>query len=161
MDSEQLTVFRQTIEDLKRAAREDYERRIERLDAALAVASELGLPPQRIGAEESVGSIDEATFAGIIPPQGSIREDPSADNGSKPIVLKDEVRRAIRSWRGHAFRQRDITGIIRGRYPAVRVHAGSVSAALRKMAANGEIEVVTESRGGSEPTIYREIAVSP
>jgi hypothetical protein len=152
MDKEQLTVFRQTIEELKQAAREDYERRIEKLDAALRVAEEVGLPAQRAETQEP--------FTGTAA-QSPIREDSLADNGTKPYVLKGEVRRAVRSWRGHAFRQRDITGIIQRRYPNVRVHAGSVSAALKKMVANGEIEVVKESRGGSEPTIYREVAVSP
>jgi hypothetical protein len=159
MDTEQLRVFRQTIEELKRAAREDYERRIEKLDAALAVAEEVGLREHRAGAEESTGTdaiLDEAAAL-----QGLMRQEPLAENGSKPFVLKDEVRAAVRSWRGHAFRQRDITGIIRKRYPDVRVHPGSVSAALKKMAAKGEIEVVTESRGGSEPTVYREVSVSP
>jgi hypothetical protein len=153
MDSQQLTVFQQTIEELKRAAREDYERRIEKLDAALAVAEKLAQRAQRTDTEESVSE--------ILARQGLTWQDPLEDNSSKPFVLKDEVRRAVRSWRGHAFRQRDITAIVQGRYPNVRVHAGSVSAALKKMVTGGEIEVVRESRGGSEPTIYREVAVSP
>ena len=153
MDSQQFTVFQQTIEELKRAAREDYENRVEKLDAALAVAERLTQRTPRPDTEDSVTEILAA--------QGLTWQDPLEENSAKPFVLKDEVRRAVRSWRGHAFRQRDITAIVRGRYPNVRVHAGSISAALKKMAASGEIEVVKESRGGSEPTIYREVAVSP
>jgi hypothetical protein len=159
MDKEQLTTFRRTIEELKRAARDDYERKIEKLDAALTVAEEVGLRGRRAeteGSGDTEAIIDEAAAL-----QGLIWQDSMDDNGTKPFVLKDEVRRAVRSWRGHAFRQRDITGIIRARYPRERVHAGSVSAALKKMVERGEIEVVTESRGGSEPTVYREVAVSP
>jgi hypothetical protein len=151
MDKAQLTTFRQTIEELKRAAREDYERRIEKLDAALAVAEEMGWSAQ---AAEATSPEDDTV-------QGLIWQEPMAENGSKPFVLKDEVRAAIRSWRGHAFRQRDITHIIRRRYPDVRVHAGSVSATLRKLAERGDLEIVSESRGGSEPTVYREVALSP
>jgi hypothetical protein len=159
MDKEQLTAFRRTIEELKRAARDDYERKIEKLDAALAVAEEVGLRGRRVETEGSGNTeaiIDEAAAL-----QGLIWQEPLAENGSKPFVLKDEVRATVRSWRGHAFRQRDITSIIQKRHRDVRVHPGSVSAALKKMVARGEIEVVTESRGGSEPTVYRELAVSP
>jgi hypothetical protein len=153
MDSQQFTVFQQTIEDLKRAAREDCERRVEKLDAALAVAEKLAQRAQRFDTEESATEILAA--------QGLTWQDPLEENSAKPFVLKDEVRRAVRSWRGHAFRQRDITAIVQGRYPNVRVHAGSISAALRKLAERGEIEIVRESRGGSEPTVYREVSVSP
>jgi hypothetical protein len=153
MEKNQFTAFRRTIEDLKRAAREDYERRVEKLDAALTVAEKLTQRTPRPDTEDSVTEILAA--------QGLTWQDPLEDNNAKPFVLKDEVRRAVTSWRGHAFRQRDITAMVQGRYPNVRVHAGSVSAALKKMAASGEIEVVKESRGGSEPSIYREVAVSP
>jgi hypothetical protein len=153
MDSQQFTVFQQTIEELKRAAREDYESRVEKLDAALAVAERL---TQRTPQPDTEDSVTE-----ILAAQGLTWQYPLEENSAKPFVLKDEVRRAVTSWRGHAFRQRDITAIVQGRYPNVRVHAGSISAALKKMAASGEIEVVKESRGGSEPTIYREVAVSP
>ncbi len=154
MDSEQLNVFRQTVEELKQTAREDYERRVEKLDAALRVAEQMSYKAQQTNAEEE--SVSE-----ILAAQGLVGDNPLADDGTKPFVLKDEVRRAIRSWRGHAFRQRDITAIIQGRYPDVHVHAASVAAALKKMAERGEIEIVKESRGGSEPTVYREVAVSP
>ena len=146
MEKDQLAIFRQTIEDLKRAAREDYERRVEKLDAALAVAEEVGLPGQQTEAP-----LDDAAL------QGLIWQDSLEENGS--FSLKHEVRRAIRSWRGHAFRQREITAIIRGNHPDRRVHAGSVSAALKKMVEGGEIEVARESRGGSDPTVYREVAL--
>jgi hypothetical protein len=159
MDTEQLAAFRRTIEELKRTARDDYERKVEKLDAALAVAEEVGLRGRRAETEESADTeaiLDEAAAL-----QGLIWQDPLADNGTTVFALKDEVRRAVRARRGHAFRQREITSIIRTRHPDKRVHAGSVSAALRKMVERGEIEVVTESRGGSEPTVYRELAVSP
>jgi hypothetical protein len=160
MDKDQLAAFKQTIEELKRAAREDYERKVEKLDAALAVAEEVGLRGRRARAEEPADSevgLDETALL-----QGLMWQEPlAANNGTKPFVLKDEVRSAIRSWRGHAFRQRDITHIIRGKHPDARVHPGSVSAALKKLAERGDLEIVSESRGGSEPTLYREVALSP
>ena len=151
MEKDQLTIFRQTIEDLKRAAREDCQRRIEKLDAALAVAEEMGF-----STETTEADLSESAAV-----QGLIWQESLESNGSKPFVLKEEVRSAIRSWRGHAFRQRDITHIIRAKHPGVRVHAGSVSATLKKLAERGDLEVVSESRGGSEPTVYREVALSP
>jgi hypothetical protein len=160
MDKDQLTAFRRTIEELKRAAREDYERKVEKLDAALKVAEEVGLRGRRVRAEESGDTEAIPDESAIL--QGLVWQEPLAtNNGTKAFVLKDEVRSAIRSWRGHAFRQRDITHIIRGKHPDVRVHAGSVSAALKKLAERGDLEIVSESRGGSEPTLYREVALSP
>jgi hypothetical protein len=145
MDSvQQYREFKRTIEDLKRAARLDYERRIRALDAALAAAEGIGMHPEPTDADAPFESTPSRT-----------------NEASRPFVLKDEVRQAIRELRSETFTQRDITDNIRMRHPESTVYPGSVFSALKKLAQSGEVELVKEARGGSDPTIYREVAVSP
>ena len=141
---DQYEKFKLTIEQLKQTAREDYERRVRALDAALAAAEEILLqtdpaPPSGLGRSE---------------PRWTVRQ-------SRKFVLKDEVREVVKEQRGRTFTQRQVTRKIREGHPEATIHPASVASALSRLATEGEIEVLKQSDGGSDPTVYREASVPP
>jgi LPS O-antigen subunit length determinant protein (WzzB/FepE family) len=143
--------FERTIEQLKRKAREEYERKVQALDDALAMAEQFGLRPQPTEAKPPTPPNAE-------PPKTKAQ---NSNSIPRPFVLKDEVRQAIKEFRGQAFVQRQVTDAITAKYPDTTVYPGSVSAALTKLVSSGDIELVKQARGGSDPALYREAAVSP
>ena len=147
------TKFKLTIEQLKRDARENYERRVRALDAAL------------VAAEEILLQADPTTARTPAPLDSEVPE--AALSGWKTIrtyrnfVLKYAVRKAVKEQRGRTFTQRQVTRKIREGHPEATIHPASVASALSRLAKEGEIEVLKQSDGGSDPTVYREVAVSP
>lgn len=94
--------------------------------------------------------------------QDRMWEDAPTPNGvPKAFVLKEEVRKAAKEFRGETFAQKDVTRRIREKYPDRTVYPGSVSATLATLANDKEIRVIKKARGGSDPTLYREVPVSP
>ncbi len=75
--------------------------------------------------------------------------------------LGGEVRKAIKELEGQTFVQKDITERLREKHHDAKVYPGSVSAALARMAEQGDLVVVKPAGGGSDPTIYQEVRVSP
>lgn len=95
--------------------------------------------------------------------QDQMWEDASAHNGTldKPFILREQIQEAVKEFRGGDFYQKDVTKRIEEKYPERKVHSGSVSNTLSKLAKRGELRVVKPSRGGSDPALYKEAAVSP
>jgi hypothetical protein len=143
--------FERTIEQLKRKARDEYERKVQALDDALAMAEQFGLKPQPT-------EVKPPTPPDTEPPKPKTQ---ASDGTPRPFVLKDEVRQAIKEFRGQTFVQRQVTNTITAKYPDTTVYPGSVSAVLTKLVSSGDIELVQQARGGSDPALYREVAVSP
>lgn len=159
MDANKFAVLESAVEDLKRELQEEYERNLALLDGTLLLLrnhrsrsklSNIDIP-NLFGTEHSsstpAGEESEATT-----PNGA---------ATGAFRLKDEVGNTIREFREQEFTQRDVTTTIREKYPDETVHPGSVSTALGNLVKSGQIEVVREGRGGSDPNVYREVSVSP
>lgn len=174
MDSKsQYTAFKRTIEEYKRAAREQYERRIQALDAALEVAEEIGLERQPVevmeSSEVSVAVKRDTPVVAVpdmetahTPEQHPMWEAPHGRNGgSRPFKLKDEVIKAYKGFNGEPFRQLDVTHILRERFPEQTVYSGSVTSTLTRLVDQGMLRLVKPAAGGSDPAIFQEVGVSP
>jgi hypothetical protein len=141
---DQYKKFKLTIEQLKRTAREDYERRVRALDAALAAAEEILLRTDPAPASGPSG----------LEPGWTVSQ-------SRKFVLKKEVRRVVKEQRGRTFTQRQVTRKLCEGHPEATIHPASVASALSRLAREGEVEVLKESNGGSDPIVYQEATMSP
>jgi hypothetical protein len=169
----QYAEFERAVEDLKRAAREEYQQRVIALDAALAVAREIAIKRPAVEAMKSeeapvaaalhaVPDVEPDAERATEAAQHSMWEDsPKRNVGSKPFKLKDEVERAYKEFNGGVFRQIDVTHAIREKFPSQTVYPGSVSAALGRFAAEGKLLEVKPAGGGSDPALYQEASVPP
>ncbi len=180
--------LKRALEAAKRDLEAEYRRKAETLDAALAILEEIGpnLQPADVaklvspGAEASRTATDTATENDAEPDTGSksdseheeheteaaqdqMWEDAPNHNGAldKPFILREQIQETIKEFRGGAFYQKDVTKRIEEKYPDRKIHSGSVSNTLSKLAKRGELKVVKPARGGSDPALYREASVSP
>lgn len=88
-------------------------------------------------------------------------EAPGQNGTPKPFKLAKEVKVATGEFQDQTFTQKDVSERIRQKSPEAKVYAGSVSGRLAKLVEDREIEIVKKSSGGADPTLYREVRLSP
>jgi hypothetical protein len=155
MNANKLAVLESAVEEVKRELREEYEQNLAHLDGTLLLLKN----------RSSHSKLSNITIPDLFetdstaPPRA---ERAATRNGTaRPFKLKEEVRQAVRDCQGQPFKQRDITERIREKYPGATVHPGSVSTAIGNLMKDGTIKVVRQARGGSDPSVYQEVSVSP
>ena len=136
---------------IKRAIREDCQRKLEALELTWSVAKQIKPQPRLPGV---VPEEDSSTA-----PTESVDTEAPTPNGSgdkdQAFSLAKEVRRVIAEFGNATFTQGQVTERVQNRYPGEMVYPASVSGTLARLVKQGELKLLRRARGGAEPSLYR------
>lgn len=168
---------------LKRAIQEDCRRKLEALELVFSISKEFGPQPRLPGVENQTPSENpeppaelvakqeseeaqedesSATEENNTPGQGEgpeAEEDAPSTNGTaERFVLKEAVKAVANSVpRDKLFTQKHVTMTLQRTHRDRRIYPGSVSATLKRLVEEGEVEMAKPAFGGSNPAYYRAV----